>query len=226
MRADGETIRSAEVEGPLTTGRQVHESLLNIEESTQNELLLKALRQEVRRLRPSSSLSQMQNVSLTPEAAYVLSRVDGFVTPSDIFAISRVSEMETVRLLMELLNRGLISFEGEASDAICPRSERIVEPASERPATPYVREQAQALYKAAKKAFERKDPWRAVEHCQKATEMVGDRPEYFHLLGLALSKNPMWKHEAERSLQRATELGPTVSDYLDVGESGRPIGGS
>jgi serine/threonine protein kinase len=207
-------FRPAAAEAPLTTQRQVHEWLLSLEDSTQNTLLLKALRQEARRLRPRSSLSQMQNEMLTPEEGYLLSRVDGFVTPSDIFSVSPVSELETVGILMGLLNRGFISFEGEASDAIRRTGEQTAEPAGETRTPPYVREQAKALYLAAEKAYERKDYWRVVELCQKATEMVGDRPEYFHLLGLALLKNPAWKHEAEHNLQRATELGPDVADYF------------
>jgi tetratricopeptide (TPR) repeat protein len=41
-----------------------------------------------------------------------------------------------------------------------------------------------------------------------------DRAEIFHLLGLALSKNPKWRQDAEKNLRIATNLDPWKAEYL------------
>ncbi len=74
--------------------------------------LLIALKKEKRRFHVAASpLLHFQNVSLTSEEAYILSRVDGQATPSDILAVSPVSEAETARALLGLIRTGLICFE-------------------------------------------------------------------------------------------------------------------
>ena len=76
--------------------------------------------------------------------------------------------------------------------------------------------EAKALYRRAKKAREQEDHWRTIQLCQQAIEIVTDRAEYYHLLGLAQSENPKWRLDAERNLKIATNLDPWKSKYLSA----------
>ncbi len=40
------------------------------------------------------------------------------------------------------------------------------------------------------------------------------RADYFHLLGVALSQNPKWTHDAEQNLRMATESDPSCPEYF------------
>ena len=72
---------------------------------------LNVLMEETRRLRlVASPLLQFRNVTLTPEEAFILSRVDGEVPPHDIFAVSPLPEDETARALLGFLRTGLVGF--------------------------------------------------------------------------------------------------------------------
>jgi tetratricopeptide (TPR) repeat protein len=78
--------------------------------------------------------------------------------------------------------------------------------------------EAKAYYAKAKKAFDLEDYWTAIQFCQQAIEIVTDKAEYYHLLGMAQAKNPKWRLDAERNLKIATNLDPWKSRYLvDLG---------
>jgi DnaJ-domain-containing protein 1 len=74
--------------------------------------------------------------------------------------------------------------------------------------------EAKAHYLSAKKAYDLEDYWRTIQLCQQAIEIVSDKAEYYHLLGLAQSENPKWRLDAERNFKIATNLDPWKSKYL------------
>ena len=307
-------------------------------ESEEVETFLFAMRRENRQLSTNTtSMLEFRNVSLTPEEAFILSRVDGGVTPSDILSVSPLSETDSARALLGFLRTGLICF-GEPSESECGQEERAEEHSTneepEKPqatgceeskdsirseveelfersldqddhevlgvapsadvqeiksafqklafrlhpdrhssikdedfhkklsqlftrvndafgalaerarsggtkpeeatkpiienqtvsnvsrlpdhATPHYHDpqQARDLYLQAKAAYQKEDYWRAIEYCQKAVEIDQSRADYFHLLGVALSQNPKWKHDAEKNLRMATEMDPSQPEYF------------
>ena len=77
------------------------------------EKITENLHAETRKLGfPTDPLKRFQDVSLTPEEAFVLSRVDGTQTTADIFTLSPLSEEATARTLYGLLTAELIEPEG------------------------------------------------------------------------------------------------------------------
>ncbi len=81
---------------------------------------------------PSDPLKRFQDVHLTPEDAFVLSRVDGTQKVADILSVSPVSDEETALTLVGLLEAGLIEPSGTG---VAPPSSPSVAPASSSSAT-------------------------------------------------------------------------------------------
>jgi serine/threonine protein kinase len=80
--------------------------------NTKIEPHLKALYRDDRKLRVvTSPMLSFQNVELTPEEGFILSRIDGTLTPSDIFRLSHLSEEDTARTLLGLLRAGIVELE-------------------------------------------------------------------------------------------------------------------
>jgi tetratricopeptide (TPR) repeat protein len=73
---------------------------------------------------------------------------------------------------------------------------------------------AKSLFQKAQQSFDSSDFWNAIQLCQKAADLAPDRAEIYHLLGLALSRNPMWRQDAEKNLRIATNLDPWKADYF------------
>lgn len=90
-----------------------------------------------------------------------------------------------------------------------PSKEKVSQP--ERSRQP---DEAKELFQRAKQAYQQDDFWNAIQFCQQAVEIVSDNSEYYHLLGLALSKNPKWRQDAENNLNIAAKLDPWKSTYL------------
>ncbi|MGH9460153.1 MAG: protein kinase domain-containing protein [Vicinamibacteria bacterium] len=75
---------------------------------------LDVLLRDNRKLRlVSSPLLRFHNVLLTPEEAFILSRIDGTVTPREVFQVSALSDKDTARTLLGLLRAGIIELDGE-----------------------------------------------------------------------------------------------------------------
>jgi curved DNA-binding protein CbpA len=74
--------------------------------------------------------------------------------------------------------------------------------------------EARALFLRAQKAFDLEDYWTSIQLCQQAIEIISDKAEYYHLLGLAQAQNPKWRLDAERNLKIATNLDPWKSRYF------------
>ena len=82
--------------------------------TTQIQSHLHALLQEERPLKlVANPLLQFRNVNLTPEEAFIFSRVSEVRLPREIFAVSPLSEEETARALLGFLRSGLVGFADE-----------------------------------------------------------------------------------------------------------------
>jgi len=75
-------------------------------------------------------------------------------------------------------------------------------------------EEAAGVYRRAQEAYDTEDYWRAIELARGAVELAPDVAAYYHLLGLALSKNPKWRQDAEKNLQIASNLDPFKASYV------------
>ena len=72
---------------------------------------LKMIREEVRSLELSPDISDvLQGVALGSEEGFVLSRIDGRSTPQDILALSPLDEESTTRVLLGMLEKGVVRF--------------------------------------------------------------------------------------------------------------------
>jgi serine/threonine protein kinase len=120
---------------------------------TQIEPHLKALYRDDRRLRVvTSPLLSFQNVELTPEEGFILSRIDGTLTPSDIFRLSHLSENDTARTLLGLLRAGIVELESEkagreaAAMAKSTQSEKPARPAQDEPSADKQRQEIERVF--------------------------------------------------------------------------------
>ncbi len=96
--------------------------------TTRIEPHIEVLLREDRKLRlVSSPLLHFHNVILTPEEAFILSRIDDTVTPRDVFHVSALSDKDTARTLLGLLRAGIIELDGQ------PVTEKIVDMTKETP---------------------------------------------------------------------------------------------
>jgi hypothetical protein len=72
------------------------------------------LKEDTRNLGFSSEpLLRFQDIDLTPEEAYILSRIDGTQSAQEIFTLSHLGEEPTARTITGLLQSGIIEPEGE-----------------------------------------------------------------------------------------------------------------
>jgi curved DNA-binding protein CbpA len=71
-----------------------------------------------------------------------------------------------------------------------------------------------SLFRRAQHAYQASDFWNAIQLCHQAVDHTPERAEIYHLLGLALSKNPKWRQDAEKNLRIATNLDPWKADYF------------
>ena len=77
---------------------------------------------------------------------------------------------------------------------------------------------ALAYYNAGLKDFKVGNFWGAAESFAWATRLDPVKADYFYYYGIALSKIPRRRHEAEESLKKAIEIDPLKTDYyLELG---------
>jgi tetratricopeptide (TPR) repeat protein len=95
----------SEVESVSKTPLSVAKVLMEVARRTPRiQRHLKAFREDERPLRLSTdSPLRLQDINLTPEEAYILSRIDGYQRPRAIFSVSSLPEEQTVRTLLGLL---------------------------------------------------------------------------------------------------------------------------
>ena len=114
---------------------------------------IRVLLKEDRRLRlVSSPLLHFHNVNLTPEEAFILSRVDGTVAPRDVFKVSALAEKDTARTLLGLLRAGIIELDGAPTVQKPEKSEEPVE------ATEPARQEIAQLFEL----FQQQDDWQVL----------------------------------------------------------------
>ena len=80
------------------------------------QVALQALMEEKRPLRFSSKLSdELQNINLTPAQGYILSRIDGSSCAREIVSLTPVPETEAAETLLDLIAKGLVRWDDDAS---------------------------------------------------------------------------------------------------------------
>lgn len=75
-------------------------------------------------------------------------------------------------------------------------------------------EDAASLHQRAKRAFDTADYWMCIELARQAVDLAPDVAAHYHLLGLALAKNPKWRRDAEQNLKIAANLEPFQASYV------------
>ena len=105
-----------EVEAVITKPLTVAAVLMEAGHRTSDiDAHLKNLRQENRLLELTPDpLIQFQDLSLTAEQGFLLSRIQGTEPPAAIFSLSPLSEEETARTLLGLLLTGIVRLGGES----------------------------------------------------------------------------------------------------------------
>jgi serine/threonine protein kinase len=84
---------------------------------------IRRLRDEERSLCISTEdPSALQNLNLSPDEAYLISRIEGTLKSRDIFALSPLDEKETARALLGLIEAGVIRFKAEDSPSEVARA--------------------------------------------------------------------------------------------------------
>jgi serine/threonine protein kinase len=100
--------------------------------------LIEALKEEERALSfCTEDPNAIQNLNLSPDEAYIVSRIDGHSKPRDILALSPLSDSETARTLLGLIEAKTIRFEsaGTKSGIVKqPKPEKSQKTAPEEPA--------------------------------------------------------------------------------------------
>lgn len=73
---------------------------------------------------------------------------------------------------------------------------------------------AQRLFAMAGEAYQAADYWRTIQLCRMVLEYGENEPDYYYLLGKALSHNPRWRIDAEEHLKIACKLEPWNTRYI------------
>ena len=121
---------------------------------------LKALHRDDRKLRVvHSPLLSFQNVELSPEEAFILSRIDGTITPSDVFKMSAMSEEETARTLLGLLRTGVVELESAEKGREAAKMAQPARSQTKSLGAPSVDEQRQEIERLFDQ-FQDQDDWR------------------------------------------------------------------
>ena len=169
------TLEEQKVDGLEETvvgERELREAMRSVEDSVADTLMkearrttkiephLKALYRDDRKLRVvSSPMLSFQNVALTPEEAFILSRVDGTVTPADIFKLSSLSEEETARSLLGLLRSGIVELESGEKGREAAKMAQPARSQTKSLGAPSVDEQRQEIEQLFDQ-FQHDDDWR------------------------------------------------------------------
>ena len=75
-------------------------------------------------------------------------------------------------------------------------------------------QQANDLHARAEKAYTAGDFWEAIQLCRYAVDASPKDSRFHYLLGLALSENAHWKHDAEESLKTALRIDSRNPQYV------------
>ena len=153
--------------------------------TTKIEPHLKALYRDDRKLRlVNSPMLSFQNVQLSPEEAFILSRIDGTLTPSDVFKLSSMSEEETAQTLLGLLRSGIVELESGEKGREAAKMAQPARSQTKSLGAPTVDEQRQEIERLFEE-FQNQDDWR----------ILGITPgDDFHTLKRAFQKKTFRYH--------------------------------
>ncbi len=186
--------------------------------TTQIEPHLRVLLREDRRLRLiSSPLLNFHNVSLTPEEAVILSRIDGTVTPRDVFKVSALSEEDTARALLSLLRAGIIELDGE------PTAKKAEEEQKRAQAAEPIRQEIEQLFEL----FQQQDDWQVLGVDQRAepTEIkkaFQKKTFQFHPDRYSGVDDPEFHKKLSFIFTRVSEAFATLSNQIHANEESAP----
>ena len=128
--------------------------------------------------------------------------------PNRYCSISDVDFQKKLSGLFARLGEAFRSLSTSAA-AECSKPSATDEPSPRRDP-----EEAKALFARAKRAYQEEDYWQTIQLCQQAIDIVADRGEYYHLLGLAQAQNSKWRLKAEQNLKIAAKLDPCKPEYF------------
>ncbi len=186
--------------------------------TTQIEPHLRVLLREDRRLRlVSSPLLHFHNVNLTPQEAFILSRIDGTVTPRDVFKVSALSEKDTARTLLGLLRAGITELDGEPTTK---KTDKETQPAE---AAEPVRQEVEQLFQL----FQQQDDWQVLGVDQGATpaeiKKAFQRKTFqFHPDRYSGSDDPQFHKKLSFLFTRVSEAFATLSTQIHANEKSVP----
>lgn len=169
---------------------------------------LQAFREETRKLRlAGSALLEFRNVTLTPEEAFILSRVQDHVLPRDIFVVSPLAEAETARTLLGFLRTGLVAFADDTHS-----EEEITDRFSKTSAVEHLYDEAQ-----------RKDDWQVLGLQKNASPE--DIKRAFQTLAFQFHPDRYSKIEDEEFQKKVSWLFRRVSEAFATLSSSVPSAG-
>jgi len=211
--AAGEGEIRAEVESLFQQyQRQDHWQVLGLERDSSLEQIKQAFNEKARRYHPDRH-QRITDSSFHEKLSFVFTRIgEAYQTLSQRAEANRYEKLAEKEPQYE---RQKQAWEAPVGGAEPPSAPPAVADSGE----------AKALFARARKAYDKKDYWEAIQLCRQAIELARDRAEHFHLLGLALSHNPKWRQDAEQNLRIATNLDPWKPEYfVALGELYRRAG--
>jgi serine/threonine protein kinase len=210
----------------VTADDSVADSLMKeARRTTRIEPHLRVLLREDRRLRlVSSPLLHFQNVNLTPEEAFILSRIDGTVTPRDVFKVSALSEKDTARTLLGLLRAGIVELEGEpASENVEEEAKSLETETLDSPDDP-ARAEIERLFEL----FQQQDDWHVLgvepgadlKEIKRAFQQNTFR---FHPDHYAQVDDPGFHKKLSFLFTRVSEAFATLSNQVQASDNQKPV---
>jgi serine/threonine protein kinase len=186
--------------------------------TTQIEPHLRVLLREDRRLRLiASPLLHFHNVSLTPEEAFILSRIEGKVTPRDVFKVSALSEEDTARTMLGLLRAGIIELDGE------PTAKKAEEEQQRAEAAEPIRQEIEQRFEL----FQQQDDWQVlgVDRGAESPEIkkaFQKKTFQFHPDRYAGIDDPEFHKKLSFIFTRVSEAFATLSNQIHANEESVP----
>lgn len=88
--------------------------------------------------------AQLEDMNLTGEEGYVLSRVDGFTSVTNLASVTGLPEVRVKQILKKLVRHGALHDDADTAGAAAPAPAPAPSPAARKPAPAQVQAQAQA----------------------------------------------------------------------------------
>ncbi len=185
-------------------------------------------------------LEFQQELNFTPEEAFLLSRVDGLSTITEMVSLSPLGEDETLRCMNGLLAAGILEKEVREAPSAPARDQatrakrttespaRIerAEPSVEVPANPSLPsvsrsnlELAEVYYQEGQQSFAANRYSDAVQSLREAARLDPFKIEYHRALARSMGKLPELRKEAKERFEYAIRMDPSdAGTYVGLGE--------